>query len=176
MVAQIEAQILGYRTLPLFNHFIKEFLNSPAVYADDMVMVGAALQLENCLTALKVVPGDKSRSFELGKRTIHGGQPDLLSCIKQQSVDGLGGKVPIFRFFEKLKHFEARCCNFKAGVAQILAFHGITPILVCELAVIWLDLYQGACYMLAQSLGYSAFAGAPMCIASQGCSAPLTKA
>jgi hypothetical protein len=83
----------------------------------------AALQLEYSLTTLEMVPGDKSRSLELGKRAIHGGQPDLLACFKQQPVDGFGCHVPILGFFKKLKHLEAGCGDLKAGIAQILAFH-----------------------------------------------------
>jgi hypothetical protein len=153
VVSQIEAQFLGNRSLPFFDDFIIEFLYSPAVYADNMVMMKAALQLEYGLPAFEMMPGDKSRSFELGKRAIHSSQPDLLACFKQQPKDGLGCKVPILGFFEKLQHLEAGCGDFKAGIAQILAFHAGNSNVGCsEMAVIPDRIYFCAFVTYSQSI------------------------
>src|SRR4030067_590057 len=123
MVAQIEAQLCGDRALPLFDDLIVEFLYPPAMYADDMVMVRAALQFEDSLATLEVVPGDKSRGLELGKRAIYGGQAYLFAGFKQQPVNGLGSQVPVMGFFKKLEHLDAWNGDLKAGISQILAFH-----------------------------------------------------
>jgi len=123
VIAQIKAQLLGNRTLPLFNNFVIEFLDPPAVDTDDMIMVRSPFELENCLTAFEMVFGDKTCSLELCERPIHCCQPDLLARIEQRAVDGFGCQVPTLGFFEKLKHLETGSCDFKPGFAQILSFH-----------------------------------------------------
>ena len=83
MIAQIETEFLGDRALPLFDDFIVEFLDSPAMYADNVIMVRTAFQFVDRQTALEMVAGDEASGFELGKRTIHGSQPDLFTGIEQ---------------------------------------------------------------------------------------------
>jgi hypothetical protein len=123
VITHIEAQLLGYRTLALFDDFVIELFYTPTVYTDDMIVMRTALQFVNSLPTLEVMPGDKSRGLELGERAVHRGQPDLLACFKQSPVDGLSCKVAIIGPFEKLEHLEAWCSDLKAGIAQILAFH-----------------------------------------------------
>lgn len=60
----------GNCPLPFFDGFVVKFLDTPAVNADDVIMVRAMLQFEDSLNTLKVMPGDQSRRLELSERTI----------------------------------------------------------------------------------------------------------
>jgi hypothetical protein len=127
MVAQRESVLLGDRALPFFNDIVDEFLDPPAMHANDVVMMRATFQLEHGLSALEVVPGDQSRRLELGEGAIYGGQPDLLSGIEQFSVDGFGREVQAFDVLEKLEYLEPGQGGFQAGILQMFRLvHTVT--------------------------------------------------
>jgi len=119
MVAQCEAMLLCDRALAFFNDIVDKFLDPPAMHANDVIMMRAPFQFEYSLSALEVMPGDQPRRLELGKGAIYGGQPDLLSRIKQFPVDSFSRQMQAFDVLEKLQHLEPGQGGFQTGILQM---------------------------------------------------------
>ena len=104
-------------TLPRLK--VLELLDPPAVHANDVVMMQAALQFEDRLAALEMMAGDQPRCFELGKGTVNRGQPDHFSCFKQFAIDRFGGQMAILDVFEEFEHLEPWQRGFQARVLKM---------------------------------------------------------
>jgi len=85
--------LLCDRALTFLNDIVDKFLDSPAMHANDMVMMQASLQFKDRLASLEVVPRDQPRRFELGEGAIDCSQPDLISRILQFPIDGFGSQM-----------------------------------------------------------------------------------
>lgn len=68
--------------LALFDGLVKKLFDTPALVADDVVVMTAPLQFENGLVALEVQTGDQARGLELGQHPVDGGQADFLPGIQ----------------------------------------------------------------------------------------------
>jgi hypothetical protein len=91
MIGQFKTEPLGNVLLPPFNFFIAEFLNPPAIQTENMIMMGAPIQLKHRLAVFKVITFDQPGCFKLGQRPIHRRQPDVLAGIAQRLKNGLNG-------------------------------------------------------------------------------------
>jgi len=112
--------------LQRLNRRIRELFDSAAVYADNMVMMFAPVQFENSRAAFKVVARNQPGGLELGQHPVHGGKPDILVGIEQAPIDILSRQVVPRLHGQNVQNLDARRRDFKAGFAQILAFHS-TP-------------------------------------------------
>ena len=126
VVGKIKAQPFGRLVLQRLNRRIRELFDSAAVYADNMVMMFTPVQFENGRAAFKVVTGDQPGGLELGQHPLHGGKPDILIGIEQSPVDVFSREMVPRLDGQDVQNLDARRRNFKAGFAQILAFHS-TP-------------------------------------------------
>ena len=58
MVAQCVAKFLGDRLLPFFYDLVVKLLDPPAMNANNVIMMQAALQFKDCLATLEMMAGD----------------------------------------------------------------------------------------------------------------------
>jgi hypothetical protein len=91
----MEIHALGDFLLPLFDEFVVELLDLPALDANQVIVMIAAIQLEYRVAALEMMPLHQAGRFELGQHTIHGRQPDFLSLCQQKLVYFFGRQVAI---------------------------------------------------------------------------------
>ncbi len=124
VVTDLETQPLGDLVLELLDAGIHEFRHSPAIKADDMVVVSPLVELENGHSVLEMVPGHEPGGLELRENAIDGREPDVLAGVQQTFVDVLGGHVPGRAALENIEDLHARQGDLESGFAQVLAFHG----------------------------------------------------
>ena len=56
MFGQGKTALFSDAVLPTLDFFIKKFFYQTAIQANQMIMVGALIQFENCLARLKMMP------------------------------------------------------------------------------------------------------------------------
>lgn len=115
-----EAALLGNRILALFNFRIVKLLNSSALDANQMVVVLAVIDLENCLARLKKMPLQQAGLLELGEHAVNRGQADVHVFGNKHPVHIFGRHVAKRTFLKKLKNFQARKGGFQADILEAL--------------------------------------------------------
>ena len=108
MVVDLEAAIRGDLVLALLDLGVVELLDAPALYAHEMVVMPALVQLEHRLAGLEVVADEEPRLLELGEHAIDRREPGLGAVPGQELVDLLGGEVPHRALLEQLEYAQAR--------------------------------------------------------------------
>jgi hypothetical protein len=83
MIPDLEPELLGHRSLPIFNAGIHELFDPAAVQTHYVVVVSPMVQLENRHSVFKVVPGDQARRLELREHAVHRGEADVLVGLEQ---------------------------------------------------------------------------------------------
>lgn len=83
VIGQLETFRLCNFILAFFDDVIAEFFDSAAFDTDDVIMVLAAIQLENRIASLEMMTFDQSCSLELGQDPIYRGQTDFLAFAEQ---------------------------------------------------------------------------------------------
>lgn len=115
-----EAAFAGNEVLPALNFRVVEFLDATAINADQMVMVLAAVDLEDRLARFEEMALQQAGLFELGEHAIDGRQADIHVVVDEHPVDVFSGHVTLGAFFEKLKNLQARKGGFQAHVLETL--------------------------------------------------------
>ncbi len=123
MITYLEAQAVRHHGLAVFDAGIHELFDPAALYAHDVIVMGALVDLKHRHAVLEMMPRHKARRLELREHAIDRGEPDVLVGFEQAPVDVLGGKVPRHAAFQQLENLEPRQRDFQAGLAKILAFH-----------------------------------------------------
>ena len=93
--------------LMFFDDFIDELHDLPALHADQVVMVFAAVELEYGLTAFEVVPAHQSGRLELSQHPVDRGQPDLLAALQQHLIHVLGADMTFVAPFQQGQDLDA---------------------------------------------------------------------
>ena len=65
MLVDCETALLGDRELALFNRLVVKLFDASTLHADQMVVMAAAVQLENGLAAFEMVADQEARLLEL---------------------------------------------------------------------------------------------------------------
>ncbi len=120
------------RLLPLFNDLVVKLLNTPAMNANDVIMMQAAFQFKDSLAALEVMPCDKTRRLELGKGAVYGGQPNLFSSLVKFPVDALGCHMPVLSVFEKFQHLKPWQGGFQTGILEVFGLAHMNTFQITE--------------------------------------------
>ena len=110
-------------TLAFLDGLVVKLLHPATLLADDVVMVVAAVKLEDRLAALEVVPLGKTRIDELGENPVDGRESDLLALLQQRLVDVFRGHVEGLGRFEDLEDLHPRQRNLQPGLANFSVLH-----------------------------------------------------
>lgn len=128
MIRQLKVSLLCDFFLKFLNDWVVEFFDSSALNANQMVVMVAAVELENRIGPFEVMTNDQSCGFELGQDAINRGQSDFLALADQgfENLFGtqvLGGR----RTLQDLKYLEAGQRDLEAGIPDIFAFQMSLP-------------------------------------------------
>src|SRR5688572_5910413 len=104
MIVDPETALLRNGDLPALDLRIVEFLDVPALHADEVIVVSALVQFENRLAALKMVAYEEPCLLELGKHAVDRCEPRFGAFLAQNSVHLLGGEMAYRAFFEKFQY------------------------------------------------------------------------
>ena len=84
---------------------------------DHVVVVLAAVQLVDRMTAFEVVLEHQARGFELGQHAVDRGQTDFLAIAQQLLVDVFGGHVARLGLLQQLQDAHPRMRDLQANLA-----------------------------------------------------------
>ena len=101
VVGNFEALGLCYGLLAGLNFGIEELLHPATLHADEVVVVGAFVQLVDCLAALEVMSHQQTRLLELGEHPVDGGQTDVGPLLQQLAEHVFGGHVALQAALER---------------------------------------------------------------------------
>jgi hypothetical protein len=127
VIFDAEVALLGNLGLALLDHRVAKLHDLAAFDADQMVVVIAAVELEDGLAGFEVTPAHKPRPLELGQDAIDGRKPDLLSIIEKLLVDILGAQVALAAAFEDGKNRDPRCRDLETCLFDLLDFQIPSP-------------------------------------------------
>ncbi len=109
-----------------FDGGVEEFLDVPALHANDMIVMFAVIEFEHRFVAFKVMPDQDTRQLELGQHAINRRQADIFTAGQKLLVHFFRAQVPIIAIFKKIQNLEAWQRDFKAGFMEILGcLHGV---------------------------------------------------
>ena len=127
VLADLEAETPRDGMLALLDAVVHELLDPPAIEAQDVVVVGAGVELEHRHPVGEVVPRHEPRRLELGQHPIDRGQTDVLARIGEASVDVFGRQMPLPAALEDVEDLDSGQRDLESRLAQIVAFHGVPP-------------------------------------------------
>ena len=127
LCVQIERVILNRKTafsgngiLPMFDFRVVKFFDLAAINANQMIVVFAAIDLENGLAGFKEMALEQAGLFELGEHPIDRRQANIHVLGDQHAVHIFCRHVPHGTFFKQFEDFEAWECGFQPHVLEAL--------------------------------------------------------
>jgi len=124
VVADFESQACGDLSLPVLDAVVAEFLDAPAINADDVVVVLAFVQFEDGRATLEVMAGHEPSRLELREHPVDRREADVLVRFEQPAVDVLGTHVARLAYREDLEDFQARHGDLQTGATKLRGFQG----------------------------------------------------
>lgn len=122
MINKFEA-MLGYDLLlPFFDYRVRKLDHFARIGAHHMIVVLAVVEFEYGAAALKVMPRNETRAFELGKYAVDRRQSNVLTRVAKQLIHVFSAEVPrlVILVLQDLQNLYPRQRDFKAGVAQMV--------------------------------------------------------
>jgi len=123
VILDLELQLGGDSSLPLFDSGVHELFDLAAVKTDDMVVMLALVELEHRGGALEVMPRDQPGRLELRQHPIDGRKPDVLVRLEQVLINVLRAHVARRRGAEDFEDLEPRQRYLEPRLAQVAGFH-----------------------------------------------------
>lgn len=120
---ELEAEFPGLLALAPLDDLIAEFRDIAAPQANHVIVVFAAFQLEDGMTALEMVADDESRRLELRQDAVDGGQTDFFATFHEPAINLFGGEVAIRAAFQHLEDLQAGQGDLQSGASQIFRLH-----------------------------------------------------
>jgi hypothetical protein len=119
MVVNLEAAFLRDRDLPPLDLRIVEFLDVPALYAHEVVMVSALVQFKHRLSTLEVMAHEEPCLLELGQYPVDGGEPRFSAFLLQYAVDLFRGKMAYRTLLEEFEYAQPGQCGLEADGLEV---------------------------------------------------------
>lgn len=119
MLGNIKAALFGNPLLAFFDFFVVKLFHPAAIEANEMVMVGAFVQLEYRLAGFKMIPVKQTCLLELRQHTIDRCQADIHIFGQQDLVDVLGAQVAHLTILENIENLESRQGGFQTAGFQL---------------------------------------------------------
>src|SRR6266850_3414511 len=120
VAVQLEAALARHLVLPALDLGVVELLDTPALQADEMVVVAALVQLEHRLAGLEMLAREQPGVLELREHAVNGGEADVDAFGDEHLVDVFGRKVAHLARLEQLEDLAARQRRLEAAVLQAL--------------------------------------------------------
>ena len=118
MLFQSKPLRLGNRSLALFDFSVVKLLDPAAIEADQMIVVGALIELVDGFAAFKIAAREQACLLKLGEHAIHRCQTNVGALIEQNAVNVFGGHMPLPTRLKNLHDFQAGQGGFEAGVFE----------------------------------------------------------
>jgi len=115
-----EAAFAGDSVLPALDFCVVELLDAATINADQVIVVLAAVDLEDCLAGFEEVALQQASLLELGEHAINRRQTDVHVVGDEHAIDVFSSHVTLGAFLEKFKNLEARKGGFQAHVLETL--------------------------------------------------------
>ncbi len=122
MFVDDEPPLLGHGRLTVFNLGVEKLFDMAAIQAYEMVVMGSAVEFENCLATFEMVAHQQPGLFELGEHAVNRGETDVDAIVLQAFVDIFRPKVARGAAFKQRQHFESRKGGFETDVLEILGY------------------------------------------------------
>ena len=114
MVLDLKSPIARDLDLSLFDIGIVELFDVTALDAHDMVVMTAALELEDRFAEFEMMADEQTRLLELRKHAVHGREPRVCTILEQNLIDVFGGQMAHVALLENLEYAQARQRRFEA--------------------------------------------------------------
>lgn len=115
-----EATVAGDLVLPALDFGVVEFFDLAAIDTDQMIVMVAAIDLENRLAGLEEMAFKQAGLLELGQYPINRRQANVHVFADEHPVDIFRRHVPHAAFFEQLKDLEAGKGGLESHVLETL--------------------------------------------------------
>ena len=100
MIADSESERGGDIFLPSLNGGIEEFLDMAALQTNNMIMMFALIKLKHRFPALKMMPHQQSRLFELREYAVHRCQAHIFPAAEQLLINIFCAQVTFCAVFK----------------------------------------------------------------------------
>ena len=100
------------------NSFVIEFNDFTGFHTDEVIVMVAVVDFKDAVVALKVVPFEDARLFELSENAVHGGEADVFIRFEQDFIHVFCTEVAIVvrsLAFHDFKDFHPRPGHFQSG-------------------------------------------------------------
>ena len=101
---------------------VDELDNFSGIHADHMIMVIARGNLEDGMTAIKIVPLHDAGGLKLREHTVDCGQPNVFPGTNKRFVHVFGTHMLFVGFLEDLEDPQPRQRCFQAGFLEVGSF------------------------------------------------------
>ena len=108
MIVDSEAALLGDGDLPALDLRIVEFLDVPALHADEVIVMAALIQLEDRLATLEMMAHEESRVLELREHAVNRCEACFGAFVTQNSVHLLGAEMAHRALLEEFQYAQPR--------------------------------------------------------------------
>lgn len=109
-----ESALVGDLPLTILDRRIEKLLDATAVQADQMIVMGSLIELENRLAGLEMATRENAGLFELGQHPINRCKTDIKVFGKKCTIDILGCQVATAGTMKDVEHLEPRGCHLEA--------------------------------------------------------------
>src|SRR5688572_8095304 len=117
---QLEAALLGNRTLALLDLGVVELLDPAALQADQVIVVTALAQFEHRLARLEVLASEQAGMLELSEDAVDGRQPDVDSFRDQLAIHVFRREMADLARLEQLEDLAARKRRLETALLEAL--------------------------------------------------------
>jgi len=129
VVGEFETVPRGDLALPVLDPCVGKLRDSPAVLADDVVVVLALVEFEHRRPALEVMPLHEAGRLELRQHAVDRGEADVLIGLEQAAVYVLGAHVVRRVDGQDLEDLEPRHGDLEARASKLRRFHVLPVVL-----------------------------------------------
>jgi len=119
VLGNLEAALDGDLVLALLDFLVIKLFDAAAIEANQMVVVGTGVELEDGLAGFKVVAIEQACLLELRQYAVHGSQTDVHILRQQDLVHILRGEVAHLAVLEDFQDFQSRQGRFQAAGFQV---------------------------------------------------------
>lgn len=116
MAFKNKAVFFGYPVLTLFDFSIAELFDLAAIRANEVIVMIAVIQFEDCLAAVELAANENTGLLELSKNAIHGGQAYVDIFGNQCAINIFSALVTKIGTSKNIQDLQARECRLQAHV------------------------------------------------------------
>jgi len=117
VVGDLEAEPRRDLLLPFLDAVVTELFDAAAVYAHDVIVVHALVELEHGRATFEVMASDDAGRLELGQHAVHRCKTDVLVEIEKPAIHVFSAHVAQRAPGHDLEDLDTRNRDLEAGAA-----------------------------------------------------------